>query len=91
MQKGAGSDGIPNKVLVKAVFYGCCDPLVLIFNKSLTTGTFPEIRKNSFVIPIFKSGNKSDVSKYREVAIISATPMFFEILVYKVTKKSLTL
>ncbi|XP_017481415.1 PREDICTED: uncharacterized protein LOC108370582 [Rhagoletis zephyria] len=37
-------------------------PLALIFNKSLTSGLFLQDWKKSYVTPIFKSGNKNDVT-----------------------------
>jgi hypothetical protein len=48
---------------------------------SLSAGVFPAIWKESFVIPLFKSGDKCDVSCYRGISILSAIPKLFEKMV----------
>jgi hypothetical protein len=52
-------------------------PLTFVFNLSLSVGVFPAIWKESFVVPLFKSGDKRDVSCYREISILSALPKLF--------------
>ena len=78
--KGAGPDEIP-----PYFFKNCADnlalPLSVIFNKSLSSGIFPDSWKKSFITPIFKSGEKSNVANYRGIAILSTLPKFFEKLV----------
>ncbi|XP_058449264.1 uncharacterized protein LOC131429231 [Malaya genurostris] len=53
----AGPDGIP-----AAVYTNCtaalAEPLCIIFNKSFEQGIFPEIWKQSFMFPVFKSGDR---------------------------------
>ncbi|KAI5735050.1 hypothetical protein M8J77_013462 [Diaphorina citri] len=53
----SGPDCIPFFILKKCAS-DLARPLTLIFNKSLSTGVFPVTWKKSFVIPIFKSGNR---------------------------------
>jgi len=50
----------------------------LIFNLSLSQCRFPSIWKESFIIPLFKKGNKSDISNYRGIAKLSSIPKLFE-------------
>ncbi|XP_075163191.1 uncharacterized protein LOC142235818 [Haematobia irritans] len=60
----AGPDGIPSCILKQ-----CADilsyPLSLLFNKSLKSGNLPNIWKQSYVMPLFKSGNRNDACNYR--------------------------
>ena len=52
-------------------------PLTNIFNKSFNTGVFPDSMKTAKVVPIFKSGNKSDFTNYRPISLL---PQFSKIL-----------
>lgn len=77
----SGPDGIPPAVLK------CCaevllPPLKTIFQKSLNYGHFPTLWKNSYIIPIHKSGNKNEISNYRPIAKLSAIPKLFESIIY---------
>lgn len=79
--KNAGPDGVPN------LFYKNCQesivvPLCMLFNKSLRDKTFPSCLKHSFVTPILKNGNPSDVKNYRPVSILNAMSLIFEKCVY---------
>ena len=44
-------------------------PLIYICNKMLSTGAFPTRLKFSQVFPIFKRGNKTEMSVYRPVSL----------------------
>lgn len=57
-------------------------PLSILFNKSLAENKFPTKWKLSFVSPIFKDGDKNDVSNYRAVSILCAVSKIFERLVF---------
>ena len=46
-------------------------PLVHIFNLSFSSGIFPSEMKTATVIPVFKSGNRSDFSNYRPISLLS--------------------
>lgn len=57
-------------------------PLCILFNKSLTEKKFPNKWKESFVSPIFKKGDKSDITNYRAVCIMCAASKIFEKLMF---------
>jgi hypothetical protein len=86
--KGAGPDGIPPIILINCATAFAL-PLCLIFNNAISTCVFPDKWKLSYVTPIFKAGSRKDVTNYREIAILSAIAMLFELLIYKNMYKDL--
>ena len=78
--KGPGPDGIA-PMFLKNLAEELTAPLQQLFNKSINDGKFPEVWKLSYLIPILKSGTKSDVRNYRGIAIISCIPKLFESIV----------
>ena len=66
----SGPDGIPS-LFVKKCSASLLDPLLLLFNKSLSCGIFPSKWKDSYIFPKNKSGNKHEVSNYRPISILS--------------------
>lgn len=81
--KGSGPDDIP-ALFVKNCAKELCLPLEILFNKSIKSGTFPTFWKVAHVIPVFKSGDKSDCSNYRPISILSCLSKLFESVVYDV-------
>lgn len=75
-----GPDNIPSFV-VKYCADLLCVPLTYLFNLSLDSGIFPAIWKESYIIPLHKSGVKSHVSNYRGIAKLSCIPKLFEHIV----------
>jgi hypothetical protein len=57
--------------------------------RSLETCIFPDRWKHSFVISIFKSGRRNDISNYRGIAILSATAKLFKLLLYRIKYEDL--
>lgn len=84
-KKGSGPDGISPCIISKCA-NAILKPLCIIFNTSLISGEFPEQWKVSHLIPIFKSGSRSNVENYRGVAISSTIPKLFEKLVCEALK-----
>ena len=60
------------------------EPLALIFNLSIDTGCFPECFKHSTITPIFKAGDRTDVTNYRPISILNSFSKVFEKLVHPI-------
>ncbi|KAL4082753.1 hypothetical protein QTP88_029626 [Uroleucon formosanum] len=85
--KNVGPDGLPGVFLFQLrsiIAY----PLFLLFRRSLDEGIFPTILKFSSVMPVHKSGVKSDISNYRPISIQSHLSKLFESLVLNSIKPS---
>ena len=52
--------------------------LCYIFKQCIKTGKFPNKWKIATIVPIFKGGNKEDVSNYRPVSLLPITGKIFE-------------
>ena len=78
----AGPDCIPAFIL-KTFSATLAEPLSSIFNHSLRLGFFPSVWKSSFIVPLHKSGSKSQIKNYRGIANLSAIPKLFEQIVTK--------
>ena len=57
-------------------------PLVMIFNQSILTGEYPNELKIAKVVPLFKKGDKSLVSNYQPISLLSIINKIFEKLIY---------
>lgn len=77
----AGMDNIPCN-LIKHSRTARSHPLLNIINHSLMTGKFPTLWKESKSIPIFKSGNKSNIENYRLISILSGLSKVFGIFLF---------
>ena len=58
-------------------------PLSFIFNFCIENGIFPESLKISKVIPIYKSGAKSEVNNYRPISLLPVLSKVFEKVLHK--------
>lgn len=56
-------------------------PITNIYNKSLQEGIFPSIWKAALIVPVFKDGDRRDVTKYRPISKLSVLSKIFESLV----------
>lgn len=74
-------DNIP-MVFYKRTLPSICEPLRIIFNNSLQKRIFPQKWKISFITPLHKNGDKSDIQNYRPISIISAVSKILEKIMY---------
>jgi hypothetical protein len=71
-----GLNVIPTKI-VKLISVIVSEIICNLINDSLSSGIFPQSLKRATIIPLFKSGDSSDINNYRP---ISTLPMLSKIL-----------
>jgi hypothetical protein len=76
-----GYDGISTKLL-KINSSIISSPLTHICNKSLYSGIFPDRLKYAVVKPLFNKGDKSKISSYRPISILSSFSKVLEKVMY---------
>lgn len=77
-----GADGISSKFL-KHVSQNLCSCLVMLINKLMQEGSFPENLKKARVVPVFKSGNRLELNNYRPISVLSAVSKIVEKVILK--------
>jgi hypothetical protein len=75
----SGPDNIPSCV-IKRCATSLSTPLCYLFNLSLNSSVFPKLWKKSFIVPLYKNGNRTHASNYRGIAKLSTIPKLFESL-----------
>ena len=79
--KAMGADGIGPRVL-KMCATALCEPLCHLFSASVANSCIPSEWKVHCVTPIHKSGDKSIVSNYRPISLLSCVSKVLERLIY---------
>ena len=82
VNKSCGDDGFSPR-LVKDCKHVLIEPLVYIYNLSLSNGVVPQTLKIAKVIPLFKKGDVSEMSNYRPISLLSVFNKLLEKIVYK--------
>lgn len=77
-----GVDQISGKI-VKKYLTSIVVPMNHICNLSFATGVFPSAFKTALVKPIFKGGDKNNISNYRPISILPTLSKILERLIYK--------
>ena len=75
--KACGPDGIHGKIL-KHCAVSLANPLSLIFKISYNSGSIPKEWKVANVVPVHKSGCKSNIENYRPISLTSLAMKTFE-------------
>ena len=80
--KSSGMDRLSSNIC-KDAFLTLGPQLVHMFNSSLSTAVFPDSWKTAKVIPLFKGGDREDVSNYRPVSLLPLPGKLLEKIVHK--------
>ncbi len=69
---------------VLKLYRGMISPsLAVLFNNCVYSGVFPDQLKIARVVPLFKSGDKSDLTNYRPISLLPVVSKIFEKLIHK--------
>ena len=79
-KKSSGSDGLTQEQLAEGASV-LADPLLTIFNDSLSSGNFPAKWKTTVITPVHKKGDKTQFENYRPVSCLPAAAKLLESLV----------
>ena len=80
-KKSPGYDHIVNE-LIKQVIVGILQPLVHIFNLSMSSGVVPINMKIAKVVPIFKKGDSQLLTNYRPIPLLTCFSKILEKIIY---------
>ena len=80
--RSSGPDGISNWIL-KVAPNEFAASLTLLYNKSISTATFPSAWKHATVIPLWKKNSKLEPSSYRPVSLTCKSSILFEKLIQR--------
>ena len=86
--KSSGIDGVSTRVF-KDAFRVLVPQLVFLFNLSFELGKFPDKWKSATIIPLYKGGDKTDVSNYRPVSLLPLPGKLIEKVVHAKMSKFL--
>ena len=79
--KSTGPSSIPN-ILFKQFKKPLSEPLSILINLLFSEGKFPTILKMGKIYPIYKNGNKTEITNYRPVSLLSNISKIMEKVVH---------
>jgi hypothetical protein len=88
-KKSTGPDGV-SAILLKHMNGDLLNPLVHLFNLSMSHGVFPRCLKMTSVIPILKKRDGECLNNYRPISLLSIFSKLFEKLVHRRIMKHIT-
>ena len=68
--------------LLKLTARSITSSLTMLFNKIVTTGTFPRLWKEANVTPIYKKGDRQNKKNYRPVSLLSTVGKTLERIIF---------
>ena len=77
-------------MFLKKCFSSLCEPLKCLLNLSIEKGIFPDDLKIDKVTPIYKADDKSDLSNYRPLSVLSRFSKILEWIMYNCLNQFLT-
>jgi hypothetical protein len=80
-KNSTGYNGVSSRI-IKYGATGICKPLSYICNCSLQTGIYPERLKYAIVKPIYKKGDKNDMTNYRPISLLITVSKILETVVF---------
>ena len=79
--KAAGIDSTPARI-IKDIANEIAAPLTFLISISWQSGVFPTSEKIAKVIPIYKSGDRSNIVNYRPISVLNIISKSFERIFY---------
>jgi hypothetical protein len=80
-KNSTGYDGVSSRI-IKYGATAICKPFSYICNCSLQTGIYPERLKYAIVKPIYKKGDKNDMTNYRPISLLITVSKILENVVF---------
>jgi hypothetical protein len=84
-----GYDGVSTRILKWSAPY-ISAPLMYIFNKELEKGVYPTRLKYYTIVPIYKTGDRLNMSNFRPISLLISFSKLLEKIIYNRIKTHIT-